>query len=209
MIKKYLDKVKACCHSIKIEEIDYYFLFENDRIYMFILIEDKNIVKEIPKTLGLISTQKNRIKIIEELSSLDDCQNFDIRSFLWDLYLVIIYECDENNYIEPQIVNQIERDRFVARKLVFQGSQDYISTCLDKFLRGKEKLEEILQKTEVVFEPEQESLVSDIVKTSDTKITEFINSDIFAGKSRTLKVIDEYLVKIKSKDYTQHENSRG
>lgn len=209
MIKKYLDKVKACCHSIKIEEIDYFFLFENDRIYMFILIEDKDVVEAIPKTLGLISTQRNRIKIIEELSCSDDCQNFDIRSFLWDLYLVIIYECDENNYIEPQIVNQIERDRFVARKLVFQGSQDYISASLDNFLRGKEKLEEILQKTEVVFEPEQESLVSDIVETSDTKISESINREIFAGKGRSLKVIDEYLVNLKSKDYTQHENSRG
>lgn len=209
MINKYLDKEKYCYYTVEIENNIFYFLPQNDKIFMFLLINDIGIIKRIPSILASISTQHSRLKIIKELSNSEAVEDFDIRSFLWDLYLVIIYECDENNIIASQIVNRIERDRFVARKLILQGNLLCISSELNNLLRGKDKLQAILQETEVVFNPDQEYLVSDIIKTSNVEINDSIIGEIFSGKSRALNVIDEYLENLKSKDYNKNEDRRN
>lgn len=209
MITKYLSTTNYNHCTVTLEEQAFIFLCLHDRIYMFLIVDDSVKIENISATLASISTQNNRRRIIEELKQSSLQEEFDIKSFLWDLYLIIVCECNDKHTISPQKVNQIERDRFVARKIVVQGTEEEITAAFNKLFKGEETLKELLLQTQANFQPDQETLVADLTDNPDVTVKETITQELFTNNERTTQTIENYLVGIRTKYNTTDEDSRS
>lgn len=106
----------------------------NDKILVCVEIESIEQLTEIMYSLpGKVNEIKDFFGELEEKHPKIG-GNIQLAQYLWDLYLVGVYKC-ESKPLDAIKVAQIERDRFIAKKIVVQfTTKDELSDKLKKII---------------------------------------------------------------------------
>ncbi|AWI06338.1 ABC-three component system middle component 1 [Clostridium drakei] len=184
-----LNKSGICLEKVYIEDKEFFITVHEDRVFFI-----KNMNETGPESLiddsvfiaDYISTGQFDEKIKKNLSLKDKEKIFNklnLISILWDLYIVGIHFLDNTNenYNQEQI-SRIERDKFVARKIVVEDTnkESIVNNLIDIFQPSK-RLEEIITGNEKLSMKGVFENILKIDNSNSIKI-ENVNSLIDLGK---------------------------
>lgn len=136
---------------------------------------------------------QNSKKIADVLDQDRDKEVVDnkipISRFLWDMYLVGLHKITETGPFDPIKVSDIQRDRFVARKIIIEyTSYEELLEEFRKTIFPHTELDMCLEKIEKV----NSEMISEIIKDVDINEKEHIESiDIFDFLDEIAKALEK------------------
>lgn len=162
---------------------EFYFITEEGKIIFFI---GYKLVNDIYRFIDTLDMDDFYNEFNGYLSENDKKTHINFKSFLWDLYVVAI-NCGNNGSISEEEKFNIEKDRYVARKLVIDVINNEIISKM-KFDRKNNKiiikdlskieqkaLEELIEKTSLIIEPQK---LLDLYISENEDLNDDINSYI-------------------------------
>lgn len=142
---------------------EFYFITKEGKIIFFIGYKSINDIYRFIDTLDMEDFY-NKFNVY--LSENDKKTHINFKSFLWDLYVVAI-NCGDSNSISEEEKFSIEKDRYVARKLVIDVINNEIISKIridesnnkisikDLNEIDKKALNELIEKTSLIIEPQK------------------------------------------------------
>ncbi|MDO3679731.1 ABC-three component system middle component 1 [Paenibacillus ehimensis] len=119
-------------------------------------------------------------------------------AFLWDLYVVAVHDNQQRPAFDEMAVNQLERDRFVARKIVIEyKSEDDLQHQIVHHLLPERELDAVL--TEHLRELAESTNMDEILKDTEIQRKELDDELVDPGKAITYSHIIHYLKRIQEK----------
>ena len=159
----------------------FYFITEEGKIIFFI---GYKLVNDVYRFIDTLDMEDFYNKFNIYLSENDKKTHINFKSFLWDLYVVAI-NCGESNSISEEEKFNIEKDRYVARKLVIDVINNEIISKI-KFDKKNNKiiiedlseiekkaLDELIEKTSLIIEPQK---LLDLYVAENEDLNDDINS---------------------------------
>lgn len=142
------------------------YLYHNDRVYLIRIVENSDDLDLIKNDLASFSNSSVMQNVIHKIKASCGDVNIDIRDIIWDLYFVIINPiADDGVKMSPEIKNSIERDKFVARKIIIEGTKDEIQSKLETIFNVNNSLTELIDGLETTFANDKSMLLADIIKS--------------------------------------------
>lgn len=187
-----------------------YYVNSSDSRVMFIL-EIKNI-EDVEKFIEELDMDDFYKKFHKYLSEKDTAIKFNLKSFLWDLYVIAIHNCKENKLNNLEKL-KIEKDRFVARKIIIEdGSEDLIKEKLINIINPLDEFEKLLLDDISTPDEEIDNALNDLLsdpsfKNRFEKVTENLDEDI-SSKEKVLNYLD-YIANTENYEVKEGEHSEN
>lgn len=167
----------------------FYYIYKNDRIYLIRIMDNVEELSSIRYDLASFSNNKIKQKVIDEIKGNNRVKEFDINTFLWDLYFIIIYPIeDKENQISDEKINAIQRDKFIARKIVIQGNVDEIKNDLKRIFSEERELGTIINNVMSIFSNDKSQLIRNILYSDNSSVENEIKTSL--NKTSDLKFND-------------------
>lgn len=174
-IISYLEEKQINSYEIKVSDYKLRYFYINNRFFLIYDLENIKNISNYNNILSALSSSKIQQKFIEKIRfSSKDKETINIsnsiKSFLWDLYLIIIYNPQsENHKISDEIKNEIERDKFIARKILIEGQNEEIIQKLNEIIYEEDVLKEIIKQVEPVFSTDEAVVLDAICNNIDDR----------------------------------------
>ncbi|MCL3782092.1 hypothetical protein EMN47_17020 [Prolixibacteraceae bacterium JC049] len=184
-----LEPIDKKTFKLILNEKEFYYTYSNDRIYLIRVLDSSNEINLIKTDLASFSNSKIKQATIDKIKSNSDIENFDVKTILWDLYLILInpVTCEEE-LIAPELVNMIERDKFVARKFLIQGDGDQIQDKLKGIFEENNELIDLLDDLELIFSNDKSKLLEKLLTSEESKVETEIKKSL--GQQNSIKFED-------------------
>ncbi len=152
--------------DLKLNGKAFYYLYHNDRVYLIRIVENGDDFDLIKNYLASFSHSSVKQTVINEIKVKSSDVNIDIQAILWDLYFVLINPiADDKMKMSPEIRNSLERDKFVARKIIIEGTKDEIQSELEAIFNINNSLPELINGLQSVFFNDKPKLLADIIQS--------------------------------------------
>lgn len=143
-MKWVLEKLELPAFEMTFFEYDFYFTSVRDDKIVFLFFCD-NIERVWEFTNAILDMREEVFKIVRNKSEVKT--RIPIPAFLWDLYVVAVHDLTSSPPFDKLKIDQIERDRFIARKIIIEYNDE--SELLEKFtwcIRPEIELDRLLME---------------------------------------------------------------
>lgn len=170
----------------KVSEFDYSIInIGDDKLVFFVEIMD---ILQLHQFISLLPEAKEILLTIVRNQRPNAFTNVKLPAFLWDLYVVALHDINKSERFHDIDITMIERDRFVARKIIVEfSSQEEAVSKINHQLRPEKELDILLAEYQQ-NQTWQDSLI--------TEIYEAIQPDQEFAMQRNIEQIIGYLDKI-------------
>jgi len=156
--------------EISMEFIKYnnvYYVNSSDSRIMFVLeIKTISDITDFIEELDMDDFYKEFNKYFSEKDILIE---FNLKSFLWDLYVIAIHYCGENKIDDFEKI-KIEKDRFVARKIIIDDeSEDLIKSKMINIINPVKEFEELLLDDTTTPDEEIDNISNSLLSDSNLR----------------------------------------
>ena len=127
IIKKMLFEKNYNVISKITEEEIYHYCLVGDKIFFLKLLKESDELNVLNNYAICLSQhiEKESFRSFFDIKMLTDKDQekrvYDLRAFLWDLYIIGIRICGKDSFYKPEDKSRIERSKLIARKLVIQA----------------------------------------------------------------------------------------
>lgn len=178
----------------------FYYLYHNDRVYLIRIVENNDDLDSIKNDLASFSHSSVKQNVINKIKASYGDIDIDIRAILWDLYFVFINPiADDGMKMNPEIRNSIERDKFVARKIIIEGTKDEIQSKLETTFNVNNSLTELIDSLQSTFSNDKSKLLEDIIKSKDSIVKKELETKGAQTSSLDFDDVLNYLKDLKTK----------
>lgn len=121
-MKEIIERVGFDFTESEIGTFNYFFMnIRDDKLVFFIEVTDIDQVKSF---VTLLPEQKQRMLGLVKNKNLNGFTNVTLPAFLWDLYIVAMHDLRKSQPFDDVEVSKLERDRFLARKVIVEYEDD-------------------------------------------------------------------------------------
>lgn len=154
----------------------FHYLYHNDRVYLIKIIKNSNDLESIKNDLASFSHSNVKQTVINEINEKSNDVNIDIYAILWDLYFILINPVnDHKKRMSPELKNRLERDKFVARKIIIEGTKDEIHSGLEAIFKINNSLTELINGVQSVFFNDKPKLLANIIQSESSIVESELN----------------------------------
>lgn len=177
----------------------FYYLYNNDRVYLIRIIENSDDLDSIKNDLANFSHSSIKQDVISKIKANYRDVNIDIQAILWDLYFILINPiANDGIKMSPEMKNLIERNKFVARKIIIEGTKDEIQKRLKTIFNINNSLSKLIDELQIAFSNDKSEILSEIIKSENYIVEKELNAR--GGQASSLEFDDvlNYLNDLKS-----------
>lgn len=186
--------------ELELNDKVFYYLYHNDRVYLIRIVENSDDFDSIKNDLASFSHSSVKQNVINKIKANCDDARIDIQAILWDLYFVIINPIvDDEMKMNPEIRNSIERDKFVARKIIIEGTKDEIQSELETTFNVNNSLMELIDGLQSTFSNDKSKLLAKIIQSDESIIENELNASAIQANSLDFDDVLDYLKDLKTK----------
>jgi hypothetical protein len=165
------------------------YFFVNIRDDKLVFILEINSLDQIREFVSLLHELRHKIFQSVKNQEPNGFTRVTLPGFLWDLYVIGMHDVSENPLFNQHDVTQLERDRFLARKIIIEFTDDNdAKQQLINQLLPEVVLDQILDQ--------QETNIDELQQMSQKILQEVILDDDVRGQNPGIKEIISYLDKI-------------
>ncbi|MBW7476681.1 hypothetical protein K0T92_18340 [Paenibacillus oenotherae] len=187
-MKEIIEKLDLPFVESKVSECDFSIInIRDDKLVFIVEILEINQLHDF---VSLLPEAKEKLLTVVRNQSRNAFTNVSLPAFLWDLYVVALHDINKSEPFDETEITMIERDRFVARKIIVEfSSQEEAIKLINQQLRPEKDLDILLAEYEQ-DKTWQDSLITQVYETVEPD-QEFI-------VQRSVNQIIGYLDKIES-----------
>jgi len=185
-MKEIIEQLELPYIESRVSEFDYSIInIRDDKLVFFVEILD---ITQLHHFISLLPEAKETLLTIVRNQRPNAFTSVTLPAFLWDLYVVALHDINISERFHDTDITMLERDRFVARKIIVEfSSQEEAVNKINQQLRPEKELDTLLAEYQQ-NQTWQGSLV--------TQVYEAIEPDQEFTDQRNVEQIIGYLDKI-------------
>jgi len=174
------------------------YFYHSDKVFFVYEVEQgSSILEDYKNFQSEISSPSNQDLIIKNLRlTHKDAEKYShIDAFLWDLYFLIINISSQSKLtITPNEENKIERDKFIARKIVIQKeSETEVEIELNSILYSDKIYLDLFANVQSSLKTDDVDILNSVLKSNANKIENTIKQTLNKTEVN-LNDVKEYLL---------------